>query len=314
MNISDDHGIRIATLSVEEALRQSEDDRPDVDLLRVDDPAPEHWPALEDAGFILKPQWITWVARAEQDEDTYVERLSGRERKAIRKARRATEADRVQIGVHEPPTEEAVDGFLHLYRRQIAAMRHGVDYARAERDAFLDPANGYVVVTGHVDGDLVGAVVCRADRADDAMLVRFTATTPEARRRRLNRVLYLRAFSIARTKQLSFISLGSDPALYGALTEPGLHSFKTGMGFSPVPEHHIAEDDDKDEAILILRASALTDPALIVAYDTTRDRPTSAPPRRAIAAALDDPVPLRLVVVTAAGEDDAQPLAPLILR
>lgn len=314
MNISDDHGIRTATLSVEEALHRSKDDRPDVDLLRVDDPAPEHWPALEDSGFILKPQWITWVARAEQDEDTYLERLSSRECKAIRKARRAAGADRVQIGVHEPPTEEAVDGFLRLYRRQIAAMRHGVDYAHAERDAFLDPANGYLVVTGHVGSDLVGAVVCRSDRAHDAMLVRFTATTPEARRRRLNRVLYLHAFSIARTKQLSFISLGSDPALYGALTEPGLHSFKAGLGFSPVPEHHIAEDDDKDEAILILRASALTDPALIVAYDMTRDRPTSAPPRRAIAAALDDPVPLRLVVVTAAGKDDAQPLAASILR
>jgi predicted N-acyltransferase len=72
----------------------------------------------------VKPQWITWVARAEQDENTYLARLSGRERQAIRTARRAAEADRVRIGEHEPPNEEALDGFLHLYRRQIAAMRH----------------------------------------------------------------------------------------------------------------------------------------------------------------------------------------------
>lgn len=306
MGVAVEYGMKVATMTAEEALAfgSGQADH-DIDMVRVVDPDPEDWPALEALGFVLKPQWVTWISRSEADESTFLLRLSSRERRMIRRARKAAEADRVDVRIQTSLAEDEVDDFLDLYRRQISTMRQGRDYASDERAEILDPMNGYLMVAGYVDDVLVGAAVCLLDARRDTLFIRFTAATPEARRRRLNRVLYLEAFQAARAKGISHVSLGSDPAMYGAMTEPGLFLFKAEHGFRPVPEQYVVDDDVTDEAILVLRMAGLADPSVIVAYDTSRGMPARGVTPMPVAEALNRQVPLRVITMVSAETSSA---------
>ena len=60
-DVSDYHGLRRMTLTVDEALTGSwRADIDGVDLVVVTDPPRERWADLRAAGFRLKPQWVTW--------------------------------------------------------------------------------------------------------------------------------------------------------------------------------------------------------------------------------------------------------------
>jgi hypothetical protein len=100
--------------------------------------------------------------------------------------------------------------------------------------------------------------------------IAFAATRPGARAAMLTRALYMTAAQHGRNLGLHWISLGSDPCLYGDLAMPGLFTFKARLGFVPIPIRCFDPDDsdaaDVAEAVLSLRA--LSDPALSLSYTT----------------------------------------------
>src|SRR6185436_19774416 len=81
------------------------------DVVRVEHPPPECWPALRAAGFLPKPQQITWLAEVGGSEEEFTARLAGGERQKIRGARRALAADGLSIGV-ERLDATVFDAFL----------------------------------------------------------------------------------------------------------------------------------------------------------------------------------------------------------
>jgi hypothetical protein len=50
------------------------------------------------------------------------------------------------------------------------------------------------------------------------------------------------------------------------MAKPGLFSFKSRLGFTPVPSRLFGSIEDPDEATMVLRLDALTEPSVLVCY------------------------------------------------
>ncbi|MET0134679.1 MAG: GNAT family N-acetyltransferase [Kibdelosporangium sp.] len=259
-------GLPVAIVDVEEALtgvwRQH---RFDVDVVRIQDPPPEHWTELTAAGFLPKPQVITWRAATGASEQEFLAKLSGKDRQNIRTARRRAETDALSIKV-VPVDAALLDVFLPLYEAEIARMQHGWAAATEHRDKVLAEADRYFAVCIS-DGDtLVAASVNEESRLRDEVRARFSVTVPDQRQASLARVLYLEVVRVARQKGFRWVSLGSDPNLYGHVAKPGLFGFKNRLGFVAVPSHVVDPTSGSDQADRIVRLGALTDPTFVLAY------------------------------------------------
>ncbi|GLZ33861.1 hypothetical protein Lesp02_60490 [Lentzea sp. NBRC 105346] len=263
MDVEITNGLATGLVTVDEALHLRS--RPDVDVLRVIDPPASSWPLLRAAGYAIHPSWITWLAPACASEDAFLARLTGKERRSVRAGQRFVESEGISLKVVTPLDAQSFDAFLSLYEPQIASMRHGVPYAAMERDEILDSADSYFMVLASSDS-LVGACVCRLRPDISTVVLRFCSTAPSSRQQRLVRAMYMQVFQTAREMGFRDISLGSDPALYGHMAKPGLFTFKSALSFTPVPSRSLGTMDDPDEATLVLRLSALTDPSLLVSY------------------------------------------------
>ncbi|SDC22650.1 GNAT family N-acetyltransferase [Actinokineospora iranica] len=304
MEVERDHGLHTGRIGVAEAVGTDWAAwRGAADLVRVVDPAPESWPALLRAGFVVKPAWITWLAPVGESEAAFLDRLSVNERRNVRLGLRFV-ADRcIELRTAAPLDAESFDAFLGLYDRQIAAMAHGVPFARRQRADLLARGEDYVLVQAFDGNVLIGCCVCWK-RPDVATLqIRFVTTAPDGRQNRVVRAMYLRVFQIARDLGYRDVSLGTDPALYGHIAKPGLFGFKSRLGFSPVPARMFASDDDPDEAVRVLRLGTLTDPSLVVSYHLSEDHVEP----------VDEKTPLRLEVFTGDPEVDTTPFRAAFL-
>jgi hypothetical protein len=227
---------------------------------------------------------VTWGAPLRASEAEFCAPLAAKEQRSIRTGRRLARESGVELQVL-PLSARVLEEFLPVYDAQVAGMANGVPYLRFRRARLLEEADAHVAVLARLDGSCVGGCICRV-HADLAMIrVAFAATSPRSRLAMLTRVLYMVAAQHGRDLGLRWMSLGSDPALYGEVAMPGLFAFKARLGFVPVPLCCFDPDDsdatDVAEAVLSLRA--LSDPALSLRYGSpaglSRHWHWSDPPR-----------------------------------
>jgi len=267
VTIEDAFGLRIAVMDAERAAAggwRSVGD--DVDLVRVREPADAARPALEAAGFVVKPSWVTWLAPTLGSEAEFVSRVPGVERRTIINARRAIGEHDIRLDEPGRLDEAVLDEFLALYRRQVGDMRYGVPFAVRERDALLAAADDHLIVRAQAGATLIGGCVCRLRPELSTLQIRYSATDADARRLGLVRLLYLRAFDAARQLGLDRLVLGNDPSIFGHIVKPGLFRFKARLGFSAVPSQAFIAEGGTNEADLVLRLGSLTDPTLVLGY------------------------------------------------
>jgi hypothetical protein len=260
---------------------------------------------LHRAGFRVHPAWITWLSPLGASEEDFLARLSKKERTTIRAARRGATERGIELTVTAPITPAVFDGFLALYEDQVAGMEHGIPFARLERDEILAHADDYFTVEAWAAGRLLGCCVCRIRRELSTVVIRFATSARDSRMQNVVRPMYMEVFDTARRLGYATISLGSDPALYGHIARPGLFTFKSGLRFRPVPTRRLGWIEDPDEATMVLRLDALTDPSLLVCY-------AHGPALQRGEEASSSDVPLQLSVYTACDIDLSPYRAPFL--
>ncbi len=266
MELIEYHGINIVLTDCAEAV--SRDWRwysGPADVVRVDKPDPQRYGELSRHGFAIKPQFVTWTAKACESEEEYLAGLTGRERQRIRAARSRLRAEGLSVRTRaiDPVL---VDRFLVLYRSSVGRIRHGVLVACEEREAVLADRDSYFAVCVMAGGDLVGCCLAQLDEPAGTVRVRFSAVDAPHREASLARVLYLEAAQQARARGLATFSLGKDRNLYGHIAKPGLLRFKRQLGLRPHPSHFLNPAVGHDQADLIVGFQALADPAMILRY------------------------------------------------
>ncbi|MDG4806969.1 ATP-grasp domain-containing protein [Micromonospora sp. WMMD1120] len=297
----DYYGLRRSMVTAQEALDRRWAD--DADVVVVTDPPREHWANLQAAGFRIKPRWVTWGRRTPAHAEDFLAGLSKAERRNFRDVRRYVDRKAITIEVHARLTPELFAEFLTVYDAQLATMPHGLPAAHSVVATEAGLAD-YFFVSARTGDELTAGVVCRVAASDPAMRVAFSAARPQVRHAMISRALYLAAFEEARRRAFTWVSLGTDPTLYGHIVQAGLFTFKSRLGFVPVPLHHLDPDDDGcDEAELVLSTERLGEPALSLCYARPPDR----------LATWADPLPMRLDVLRPAHGLDLRPYhAPFV--
>lgn len=300
MHLENAFGLTVAVVGADEALATDwSTHRRDIDTVRVTEMPPEQEGELAAAGFVVKPEWLIWLAPAGKDEEEFLARLSPNARHLFRKSLRRTAEQGTVVTVDHPVRAEPLDRFLAVYGSRVGLMRNGLLLAPRERDRFLADGDEYLMVSAVHDGTLVGGCVCHWD-ADEAMLrVRFVAVAPERQRDGVTRSLYAAAFRTARELGCATVSLGVDYNLFGQVVLPGLFTFKAGLGFTAVPVQQVLPDAGTDIAERVLRLDHLTDPTLMLGYERTGSRHGDAP--------------LRSEILTAGQHVDLRPLSARFL-
>jgi hypothetical protein len=281
VKIVDEYGLDVACLTFDEALQgRQEWSGLDVDLFRVDDPRPGDQAALAEAGFHVRPSLVHWVAPLQDTEQAFLAGLRPSARRNAMRGQRLARDLGTQLAVQHPLTEPALAGFFDLYDRRIAEMRNGVNLARREQHSILAQRDSYagVFISG-ADG-VLGGCICWARPELSLFQLRYSATAPVDQRGDLTRALYLATFQLGRELGLRTMSLGVDTSLYGYVVQPGLFEFKKQLGFTPVPAQVIDQHVGTDTADRFRSLRSLTDPSLLLAYDTSYaawDRTEGAP-------------------------------------
>ncbi|MFF5204523.1 GNAT family N-acetyltransferase [Streptosporangium sp. NPDC000396] len=263
MEIHDDFGLSVALVSAEEALALAggREPPPGVNVVRVPDPPADSWIDLARAGFVRKPSWVTWVSPVYGED--WLARMPKKVRYDIRHAQRVAAGLR-QV-VEQPLTPAALDEFLALYGRVVAAMPHGVGFAPSLRDGILAEGRHYAIYAYDEDG-MAGGCLCLENPPEGTVRLRFSAVSPAWRERGLARALYAEAVDVARRKGHRRVTLGNDPNLYGHIPQPGLFAFKARLGFTPVPAEPFGVNRWGDEADLLLSLDGLNDLVLMLGY------------------------------------------------
>lgn len=267
MDIVSHRGISLAHVTLGELA-----DRPwlhtdaPVDVVRITAPPAGSWDDLAAAGFLRKPNMLTWRAElGKNEEDFLASRLSAKRRRFIRGCRRKAEAE-LDISVHDGLDPELLDPFLDLYQNQIDTMQHGVAIAVQQRERLLGDQEKYLGIFARQGGELAGGCIVRECPEQQMLRIRFSAVTPQWRRLSLARTLYFAAMSVARDRGYRWATLGDDPNLYGHVVKAGLIEFKVGMGFECLPSQDFHDPDGVDQADLVLRLDRLADPAVVIGY------------------------------------------------
>lgn len=266
MEIVENRRLSVAHVAVEELA-----DRPwlhtdsRVDLVRVTEPPAGSWEELAAAGFLRKPNMLTWKASLGSSEEEFLARLPKKKRHFVRACRRKARAE-LEISVHDRLDPGLLDPFLSLYAQQIGAMRHGVPIAVQQRARLLGGEEQYAGVFARQQGELVGGCIVRECPQEEVMRIRFSAVTPEWRTFSLARALYCVAMESGRAKGYRWVTLGDDPNLYGHVVEAGLIRFKVGMGFECVPSQDFHDPLGVDQADLVLEPGRLAAPVVALGY------------------------------------------------
>jgi hypothetical protein len=291
-------GLPLAVVDVREALEGDwERHRHEVDVVRVQDPPPERWADLAAAGFAPKPQVVVWRAATAASDEAFLERLTTRDRRNVFVARRRGLAAGLRFDVR-PVSPALLEAFLPLYERQIAEMRHGWPVAARHRERILAEGERYFAVCAWEGADLAGACISLQSPDRDEVRGRFGAVAARHHATGLTRLLYMELIGEARRRGFTWVSLGSDPNLYGHLAKPGLFGFKSRLGFVPVPSHLVDPGSGSDQADRIVGLRALGDPSFVLAY---APGPGGGPERGPA---------LRLEMFSSTGDLDLRPYSP----
>jgi hypothetical protein len=270
MRIVDEFGLDVACLTVEEAVRHRQDwSRLDVDLLRVDDPRPADQASLSEAGFFVRPSFVSWLAPLQDTEEAFLAGLRRSARRNVVHGQRTARQLGTRVVVQHPLTEPALASFLDLYERRIAVMRNGVNLARGEQRAMLAQRDSYAAVTINGPDGMLGGCLCWARPERSLFHLRFAATAAVDQRGALTRALYMATFQLGRELGLRWMSLGTDTSLYGYVVQPGLYEFKKALGFTPVPAQVVDPGSGTDAAERVRSLRSLTNPSLLLAYDSS---------------------------------------------
>ncbi|MDX2759976.1 GNAT family N-acetyltransferase [Streptomyces europaeiscabiei] len=237
-----------------------------IDVVRLPNPPADTWDELTRRGFVRKPSLLTWVAELGADEDGFLAGLDRSARQTVRRAQRQAAAAGVRENVEDPVTPATLDRFFSLYQERVADMRYGVPFALDHRDAILHGPRKFFGVFAYDGEELVGGCLALECPAVSTLVLRFSAVSAAYRRSSLPRVVYFSVLRAARARGYARATLGNEPNLMGHLTQPGLLRFKAGLGFRAVPSHECADPQASDEADLVLRLKALSDPTLILGY------------------------------------------------
>lgn len=278
MELRTEQGVVFAIVDASEAVDASwKRHRERVDVVRVVAPPRGDWPQLRQAGFVAKPDWVTWVAPTAASEDEFLERLSKNDKQNIRTAAHRAQAEGLRIHLEQPLRPSSLNAFLGLYEAMVQQMEHGVAVASEQRQEMLDEGEHYFALYVF-DGDtMVGGCLCLECPGEESVRIRFSAVDPDRRRSGFTRVVYLDAIRIARDKGYPLVILGGEPNLFGHIVKPGLFSFKARLGFAPVSSQ-VLPGHGQDEADNIRLLGTLSDPTLLLGYE---DVP--APPREELA-------------------------------
>lgn len=165
-----------------------------LDVVRVPSPPPDSWPALRRAGFICKPNRISWYA----DASAFRSRMSKNDRQNLRTAEARAVREGLTFELVQPLTEALLDEFLRLYESRVEEMRRGLNVARAQRAQTLAGQRFSVLAARDPSGALAGATVCEESAVDSSLRIRFSAVSAPWRAKSLARVMYVRAADCAR--------------------------------------------------------------------------------------------------------------------
>lgn len=270
MEIVNHRSLSVAHITVDELA-----DRPwlhtdsHIDLVRITSPRTESWDELAEAGFLRKPNMLTWRAELGRSEEEFLlTRLSPKGRKFMRRCRRQAESE-LEISEHDQLEPELLDPFLNLYQQQIDTMRHGVAIAVQQRERILGGGEKYLGIFARQGGELVGGCIVRECPDQSAIRIRFSAVCPRWRKLSLSRALYLAAMQVGRDRGYRWVTLGDDPNLYGHVVKAGLINFKVSMGFQCVPSQDFHDPDGVDQADLVIELGRLADPVVVLGYTSS---------------------------------------------
>ncbi|HET9893331.1 MAG TPA: hypothetical protein VFQ44_00090 [Streptosporangiaceae bacterium] len=259
-------GLSVALVDVAEAVRTNWSALTGkVDVARVPMPPRRRRGELADAGFLTKPARLSWIAATGDSEESFLSRLTFRDRKNIRVAQLRAAASGVRFETVKPVGPGLLAAFLRLYEAQVAGMRHGVAIAARQLTAIADEADLYYASAAYAGDELVGACLAQECPAQDMVRLRFAAADL-AHRDGLSRALYFSAIQAARQMNYGQVSLGTDPNLYGHLVKAGLFAFKWRLGFAAVPSQAVMAGEGFDEADLIVGSARLAEPVLFLSY------------------------------------------------
>jgi GNAT superfamily N-acetyltransferase len=266
MELNDFQGLRIGEVDAAEALNgEWAVHSGQIDVIRVEKPALQDWPALRAAGFLCKPFLVSWIADAQPSEEEFLARLTLKERQNIRAARRRADQDGLKWRV-QPLDEDLLDTFLQLYRNRVEQMRHGWAVAAEQRGRLLDARDEHFAVCAYADDELVGCCLGWQRAHLDMVQMRYSAVDSRRRDAGLARALYLAVAQEARQRGFGRLSLGMDPNIYGHIAKPGLFGFKSRLGFVGMPSNLVDAETGHDQADLVASLDRLSDPSLILSY------------------------------------------------
>jgi hypothetical protein len=212
-------------------------------------------------GFVIRPDWIMFACEVPAGTDSLLAAQSRSQRGRTRLALRALAA--YQVSVQDPVRADSYDEWLHLYSKQIAAMRNGLDFATQLRDVVLAPGSQHLLATWRDErGGLVCGMVGRRDHEHSLMHVRFLAVRSPAPAPELPRGMYAVFAGLARGYGLSTLSMGIDMNFYGGVLNPGLCLYKLRMGAVPVPASVLGDPEAGLVADKMLSVRGLTQPVL----------------------------------------------------
>lgn len=274
MELTDYHGMPVLFADSTEALTLDPAQfRGHADVIRVERPSSTRWDALRDRGFVIKPQYVSWLVDTEATEQDYMAALGRRERQSLRVARRQVADEGLGVDVCALD-DELLEQFLILYREAIGAMHNGVLVACDEREQIRAERDSYDAVCARKGTELIGCCLVKKESETGIARLRFMAVNAPHRMASLSRVLYLRAMAAAREACLGTFSFGKDRNLYGHIAKPGLLNFKRGLGQVPHPSHLLDPSIGYDQADLVLGYGALIDPVMMLGYPSGQ-RPTN---------------------------------------
>ncbi|MFJ9455874.1 hypothetical protein ACIRST_12415 [Kitasatospora sp. NPDC101447] len=278
MEIVEQDHLVVASVDLEEAEERAwERAGAAVDVVRLLDSEGVPDGVIARLGFIARPRWLNWCAPVLGSEEEFADGLSGTERRNIRLGRRFVQEYGLRLGVRPGLTADYMDDFLAVYDQQIADMPRGKNFARRHRDRLLAAADEHVNVSLWEGTTLLAGSIWWKRPGLSVLQMRFSAASPGARSGRALRALYAEAMAYARGQGLTYVSLGNDPALFGHVVQPGLFTFKSRMGFTPVPSELLDPSLAGEFADRILTLRSLPDPSLLVTWGGHRGHPPAWP-------------------------------------
>ena len=236
-------------------------------VVRID-AAGHEWAELRAAGAIVRPAWVHWACPVAGGSADVMARQGPKQRQRTRLGLRALDGMSMQLSRPVDPATFA--DWLPLYATQVEAMQHGRNLASIFRKAILGPDSPYLLAVWRRDCRIVCGSVVEVDAERDALMFRYSAVAPVAKRAELTRAMLVAFADVAAAEGCRWITLGNDVNFYGAIVRPGLAAFKLRLGFHAVPADLFGRAV-QDVAERIVSLDGLEQPVLLFERRRPRD-------------------------------------------